>query len=108
MNLIDLLMQNETMAKVVIVALHVGVAVVLFLIVTRRGWWKPTEPDIDWTTTDDCRLCWEHGPYPVWDSWTIASAEQARERHQAWHALTSTVLAPAARWCEQHTRKGST
>jgi hypothetical protein len=93
--------------RVVIVAVHAAGIVVLFLMVTRRGWWKPTGRDTDWTTTDRCRSCWQYGPYPVWDSRTIASAEQARERHQAWHELTSALLAPIASWIERKTRRNT-
>jgi hypothetical protein len=108
MTLVDFLLEHQTATKAVIVAAHAAGVVVLFLMATRRGWWKPTGPATDWTTTDGCPSCWEHGPYPLWDSSTIASAEQARERHQAWHALTSALLGPAARWAERHTQKGPT
>lgn len=80
-------------ALVLAMAIQAAGLVVAFMVITRRGWWRPSEDSIDWTTTDGCRICWEHGPYPVEDAWTIASAEQARERHQAQHQL----LAPLAR-----------
>ncbi len=45
---------------------------------------------VDWTTTDACPRCNEHGPYAASDRY----GETARDAHQAWHTLTAVLLAP--------------
>lgn len=45
----------------------------------------------DWTTTDGCERCAEHGPF------LLDRDERARDAHQAWHALVAALLAPMAR-----------
>ena len=44
--------------------------------------------DVDWTTTDGCPRCNEHGPYEDF----TASGEAARDVHQAWHELVAGLL----------------
>lgn len=92
---------SNNVALVLVVAMHVAVGVVLVLMVTRRGWWKPTGDELDWTTTADCPRCNEHGPYPGWDAKVIASEERARNLHQAWHEVASVLLTPVTRLLER-------
>lgn len=80
-----------------VVAIQAAGMVLLFMMFTRRGWWKDPEIGVDWTTTDRCQACWEYGPYPWWDAKTIASKERARDVHQAQHAIVAILLRPVAR-----------
>lgn len=89
-------MSND-LALVLYLVISSASIVVVFLMVTRRGWWKPTEDELDWTTTDGCPRCNDHGPYPWWDAKVIASEERARDLHQAWHEVTATLLHPLRR-----------
>lgn len=50
---------------------------------------------IDWTTTDGCPRCNEHGPYEQWDAKVIQSAERGRDLHQAWHVIAAEFVRPA-------------
>lgn len=72
-----------------------GAVVVVLLMVTRRGWWRPAGDEVDWTTAEGCPRCNEHGPYPWWDSKVFASEERARDAHQGLHELASVLLRPA-------------
>lgn len=45
--LAELVTEHDTIAKVIVVALHIAAGVVWFMVITRRGWWKPTGPQID-------------------------------------------------------------
>lgn len=105
MNLVEFMTQHDILTMVIITTVNTASIVVVFLMATRRGWWKPTQPVIDWTSTDRCSRCWEHGPYPGWQIGTLSDPEQARERHQEWHELTSVLLAPVARWIERKMRR---
>lgn len=78
---------TDYLAIALVVIIQATGMVVLFMMFTRRGWWKDPDIGIDWTTTDGCRACWEYGPYSMTDSWTIASKERARDVHQAQHQL---------------------
>ena len=52
---------------------------------------------IDWTTTEGCERCNEHGPYEEWDAKVIASNERSRDAHQAWHGIAEAVAPPFVR-----------
>lgn len=84
-----------------VVVIQAAGMVVLFMMFTRRGWWKDPDIGIDWTTTDGCRACWEYGPYPWWDAKTIASKERARDVHQVQHAIIAALLGPVVRLLER-------
>jgi hypothetical protein len=84
---------SEVIAVVLVVAIQAAGMVVLFMMLTRRGWWKDPDIGIDWTTTDGCHACWEYGPYEGWRIGTLGDPERAREVHKAQHAL----IAPVAR-----------
>ena len=78
---------TDHLALGVVVAIQVGSLVMVFMMITRRGWWKDPDIGYDWSTTDDCRFCWEYGPmYP--------QDERARDVHQAQHAIVAVVLHP--------------
>lgn len=46
---------------------------------------------IDWTTTEGCDRCNEHGPFLPGGAFSAGDAA-SREAHQAWHGLVATVL----------------
>jgi hypothetical protein len=94
---IEFLMEHETIAKAVAAIWYGGAAVVVFLVVTRRGWWNPTGPEVDWTTTADCPRCNEHGPFFEASADLLSSQERARDLHQGWHEIASVLLPPLAR-----------
>ena len=55
--------------------------------------------EIDWTTTEGCVRCNEHGPFPP-RGWLI-DLEASRDAHQAWHAVVAgvmTAIAPVVKW----------
>jgi hypothetical protein len=83
--------------------------VIVFLMVTRRGWWKPTGDETDWTTTDGCPRCWEYGPFPWWQMVSrhsmTSTPEQARELHQEWHTFVAVMARPFVRMVEWGGRK---
>lgn len=83
---------TDIVAIVLVVAIQAAGMVVVFMVLTRRGWWKD-DIRIDWTSTDGCPECWEHGPYEGWRLGTLGDPERAREMHKAQHAL----IAPFAR-----------
>lgn len=61
--------------------------VVVFMMITRRGWWKDPDIGYDWSTTEGCHICWEYGPmYP--------QEVRVREIHQAQHEIVAVVLRP--------------
>lgn len=78
---------SDIIAVVIVVAIQTASMVVVFMMVTRRGWWKDPDIGIDWTTTDGCHACWEYGPYEGWRLGTLSDPERAREVHKAQHAL---------------------
>lgn len=53
---------------------------------------------IDWTTTDGCARCDEHGPFLP--PGVLYQPEAARDAHQAWHAITVELLRPIVRLVE--------
>jgi len=88
---------SDILTILLVVAIQAASLAVVFLMLTRRGWWKSTGDELDWTTTTDCPRCNEHGPYPWWDAKVIASEERARDLHQSWHEVASVLLHPLAR-----------
>lgn len=56
---------------------------------------------VDWTTTDGCERCNEHGPFDQLDSMLTFSREKARDAHQAWHGLVAELLRPIVRLLER-------
>lgn len=97
--------EHDTIAKVIVVVLHIAAGVISFMVITRRGWWQPTGPQIDWTTTADCPRCNEHGPFYEPSADLLASQERARDLHQAWHELTEALFGPVERCIHQATRR---
>lgn len=99
---------EETIAIVIVVVAQVAGMAVLFMMFTRRGWWKDPDIGIDWSTTDGCRACWEYGPYEGWRIGTLGDPERAREVHKAQHALIVPVARATVRLVNWLNRKITT
>lgn len=99
---------SEAVAIVLVVAIQAAGMVMLFLMFTRRGWWKDPDVGIDWTTTDGCRACWEYGPYEGWRIGTLADPERARDVHKAQHELIVPVARAIVRFVDWLNGKIST
>ena len=95
---------SDTIGIVLYVAWMTTCGVIVFLVLTRRGWWKRTEPELDWTTTADCPRCNEHGPFFEPSAELLSSQERARDLHQALHEVASDLLRPIVRMVASLTR----
>jgi len=49
---------------------------------------------VDWTTTDGCARCNEHGPYFPGGTFYVGD-EAARDAHQAWHGFVAALTKAA-------------
>lgn len=47
---------------------------------------------IDWTTTDGCQRCNEHGPFLP--GGVFYDPQAGRDLHQAWHAIVAEFFRP--------------
>lgn len=59
---------------------------------------------VDWTTTDDCERCNQHGPFLP--GGVLYDEEWARDLHQSWHGLVAAYLntlriPQAVRWLSE-------